>query len=64
MMLLRLLRGGQVTLPAEVRPKRNIGTRDKDLLSVAAYHGIRTATPRQFLDLLEVWAPVSENQQR
>jgi putative PIN family toxin of toxin-antitoxin system len=30
-----------------------IVTRDKDLLSLAAYEGIRIGTPRQFLDLLE-----------
>lgn len=28
-------------------------TRDKDLLSLGAYQGIRMVTPRQFLDLLE-----------
>jgi predicted nucleic acid-binding protein len=30
-----------------------IVTRDKDLLSVGAYQGIRIVTPREFLDLLE-----------
>jgi uncharacterized protein len=30
-----------------------IVTRDKDLLSLSAYEGIRVVTPRQFLDLLE-----------
>lgn len=30
-----------------------IVTRDKDLLSLGAYEGIRMVTPRQFLDLLE-----------
>ena len=28
-------------------------TRDKDLLSLATYEGIRMVTPRQFLDLIE-----------
>ena len=27
-------------------------TRDKDLLSLGSYEGIRMVTPRQFLDLL------------
>lgn len=30
-----------------------IVTRDKDLLSLGTYEGIRIVTPRQFLDLLE-----------
>jgi uncharacterized protein len=30
----------------------DVVTRDKDLLSLGAYGGIRMVTPRQFLDLL------------
>jgi len=30
-----------------------IVTRDKDLLSLGAYQGVRMVTPRQFLDLLD-----------